>query len=128
LSGGQKQRVCIARALAVDPDLLICDEITAALDPIVAEGIIRLLRDLQERIHITYLFITHDLEIVRKIAHTVIVMEKGIVREVGAVDAVFNTPMHPYTARLLASVPQMRVGWLDAAIEQSTAGRGAPQP
>ncbi|MDN7180962.1 ABC transporter ATP-binding protein [Caballeronia sp. SEWSISQ10-4 2] len=113
LSGGQKQRVCIARALAAQPDLVICDEVTSALDPLVADGILSLLESLQKRIGLSYLFITHDLGTVRRIAQRVAVMLRGEVIAQGATADVFNAPSHPYTKRLLSSVPELRIGWLD---------------
>ncbi|ABM56200.1 ABC transporter ATP-binding protein [Verminephrobacter eiseniae] len=116
LSGGQKQRVCIARALAAKPDLIICDEVTSALDPLVAEGILQLLESLQERIGLSYLFITHDLGTVRRIAQRVAVMLSGEIIACGQTDTIFSAPMHPYTERLLSSVPEMRMGWLDHAL------------
>ncbi len=113
LSGGQKQRVCIARALAAEPDLIICDEVTSALDPLVAEEILALLRRLQERLGLAYLFITHDLSTVRRVANTVAVMRKGKVVAYGKTAEVFSPPYHPYTELLLDSVPEMRPDWLD---------------
>ncbi len=119
LSGGQKQRICIARALAAEPDLIVCDEITSALDPLVAEGILRLLKDIQQRTGVAYLFITHDLNVVRKVADHVVVMRQGQVVDTAAVDALFHPPHHPYTAALIAAMPQMRADWLDEAIRLS---------
>lgn len=115
LSGGQKQRVCIARALAAQPDLVICDEVTSALDPLVASGILELLAALQQRMGLSYLFITHDLRTVRRVAHRVAVLLRGELIACGHSAQVFSAPMHPYTARLLAAVPQMHSGWLDDA-------------
>lgn len=113
LSGGQKQRVCIARALVAKPDLLICDEVTSALDPLVAEGILRILRELQDRLDVTYLFITHDLSVVRRLADRTMVMQQGRVVEEGATQQVFEAPREDYTRLLAGSVPELRVGWLD---------------
>jgi peptide/nickel transport system ATP-binding protein len=113
LSGGQKQRICIARALAAQPDLIICDEITSALDQLVAEEILRLLQRLQKELGLAYLFITHDLATVRAIADEVIVMYKGRVVEQGGKKALFNSPDHDYTEKLLSSVPEMDPDWLD---------------
>ena len=94
LSGGQKQRICIARALAAEPDFVICDEVTSALDQIVQEGILKLLMRLQKDLNLTYLFITHDISTVRAISDQVVVMNLGEVVEQGLKDEVFNPP-HP---------------------------------
>ena len=120
LSGGQKQRVCIARALAAKPDLIICDEVTSALDPLVAEEILKLLRRLQEELGLAYLFITHDLGSVRRISHRAVVMLQGEIVAEGPAAEVFGQPSHPYLIKLLASVPELRVGWLDEILR----GRG----
>jgi len=118
LSGGQKQRVCIARALAAEPDLIICDEVTSALDPLVATGILGLLKDLQRNYGYAYLYITHDLGTVKRIAHRVIVMLKGEIVAEGPCEKVFSPPYHPYTQLLLSSVPEMRPEWLDGVLAQ----------
>ena len=120
LSGGQKQRVCIARALAAEPDLIICDEVTSALDPLVAEEILRLLRGLQDELGMTCLFITHDLSVVQRLADRVLVMNKGRVVEEGASASVFANPRDPYTLGLIGAVPQLRTDWLSEIM----AGRG----
>jgi peptide/nickel transport system ATP-binding protein len=125
LSGGQKQRVCIARALAADPKLIICDEPTSALDPLVAEGILDLLTRLQDQSGTSYLFITHDLAIVRAIADTVAVMLDGKVVRYGRKADVLAPPYDPYTGKLIASVPEMRPGWLDDAISRRDAAKAA---
>ncbi|MGD9479548.1 ABC transporter ATP-binding protein [Shinella sp. G-2] len=117
LSGGQKQRVCIARALAAEPDIVICDEVVSALDPLVAEDILNLLRKLQETLGLAYLFITHDLGTVRRIANQVAVMRKGEVVAYGETQKIFSPPYHPYTELLLSSVPEMRSDWLDGLLE-----------
>jgi peptide/nickel transport system ATP-binding protein len=116
LSGGQKQRVGIARALAAEPDLIVCDEITSALDQLVGEGILKLLKQLQEDLGLAYLFITHDLGTVRRIANKVVVMLKGKMVAAGPTSEVFAPPMHPYTELLLSSVPEMRADWLDEVL------------
>ncbi|MBI1386680.1 MAG: nickel ABC transporter ATP-binding protein NikE [Rhizobiales bacterium] len=121
LSGGQKQRIAIARALASDPEIVICDEITSALDQVVAEGILRLLQRLQNELGITYLFITHDIETVRAVADLVVVMSNGRVVESGPRDTVLESPTHPYTMRLLDSVPQIDADWLDGRLARGIA-------
>ena len=121
LSGGQKQRVCIARALAANPRLIICDEPTSALDPLVAEGILNLLMQIQRDTGTSYLFITHDIAIVRAIADTVAVMHRGRVVRYGRKAEVLSPPFDAYTERLLESVPEMKIGWLDGVLEQRTA-------
>lgn len=113
LSGGQKQRIGIARALAAEPKFIICDEVTSALDQLVAEGILRLLADLQDKLGLSYMFITHDLATVRAIADEVVVMKDGRVVEQGEKTAMFTPPHHAYTDLLLSSVPEMDPDWLD---------------
>jgi len=112
LSGGQKQRICIARALAAEPELIICDEVTSALDQLVAEEILKLLQRLQDELGLAYMFITHDIGTVRAIADEVVVMLQGEVVEQGPKDAMFTPPHHDYTEKLLASVPEMDPDWL----------------
>ncbi|WP_439142937.1 ABC transporter ATP-binding protein [Planktotalea sp.] len=116
LSGGQKQRVCIARALAAKPKLIICDEVTSALDPLVADGILKLLLDLQKREDVAYLFITHDLATVRAIADSIAVMYQGRVVRYGTKSEVLSPPFDDYTDLLLSSVPEMKLGWLENVI------------
>jgi len=118
LSGGQKQRVCIARALAAKPRLIICDEVTSALDPLVADGILKLLLNLQQRENVAYLFITHDLATVRAIADSIAVMYQGQRVRYGPKSIVLTPPYDAYTDVLLSSVPQMKAGWLDTAIRE----------
>jgi peptide/nickel transport system ATP-binding protein len=113
LSGGQKQRVCIARALAAKPKIIICDEVTSALDPLVAEGILKLLLGLQADTQMAYVFITHDIATVRAIADQVAVMHRGKVVRYGQKDQVLQPPLDDYTNILLSSVPEMRIGWLE---------------
>jgi len=115
LSGGEKQRICIARALAAEPELIICDEVTSALDSIVAKAILNLLQRLQNKLGVTYLFISHDLDTVANIADQVVVLYAGRVAEQGSKSAVFQPPFHPYTRLLLSSVPEMRQELLNKA-------------
>ncbi|MFN3662644.1 ABC transporter ATP-binding protein, partial [Yoonia sp.] len=112
LSGGQKQRIGIARALAAEPRFIICDEVTSALDQLVAEGILRLLARLQDELSLSYMFITHDLATVKAIADEVVVMKDGRVVEQGPKDEMFSPPHHAYTDLLLSSVPEMDPDWL----------------
>ena len=116
LSGGQKQRVCIARALAAEPRVIICDEVTSALDPLVADGILKLLLDLQARAGVAYLFITHDLATVKAIADSIAVMHRGRVVRYGPKSQVLAPPFDAYTDLLLSSVPDMRLGWLEGVL------------
>lgn len=118
LSGGQKQRIGIARALAAEPKFIICDEVTSALDQLVAEGILRLLANLQDTLDLSYMFITHDLATVRSIADEVAVMKEGKVVEAGPKDKMFCPPHHAYTDLLLSSVPEMDPNWLDELLEK----------
>jgi peptide/nickel transport system ATP-binding protein len=118
LSGGQKQRICIARALAAEPEFIICDEVTSALDQIVQEGILKLLMRLQEELGLTYLFITHDISTVNAIADQVVVMNQGEVVEQGLKTEVFQPPHPDYTALLLSSVPEMDPDWLTNLISK----------
>jgi peptide/nickel transport system ATP-binding protein len=113
LSGGQKQRICIARALAVEPELVICDEVTSALDQIIAEEILKLLLRLQKELKVSYLYITHDLATVMAIADEIVVMFQGRVVQSGLRSQVLTPPHHPYTAKLLSSVPEMDPDWLE---------------
>ena len=117
LSGGQKQRIGIARALAAEPKFIICDEVTSALDQLVAEGILRLLTKLQEDMNLSYMLITHDLSTVKAIADEVVVMKDGNIVEVGPKNEMFTPPHHAYTDLLLSSVPEMDPKWLDRLLE-----------
>jgi peptide/nickel transport system ATP-binding protein len=118
LSGGQKQRVCIARALAAEPELILCDEPTSALDPLVAEGILKLLLELQAETQVSYLFITHDIATVRAIADSIAVMYRGRVVRFGPKSEVLSPPFDDYTDLLLKSVPEMELGWLERALAE----------
>jgi len=117
LSGGEKQRICIARALAAEPELIICDEITSALDQLVAEGILKLLQNLQNELAVSYLFITHDLDTVKAISDEIVVMYQGKVVEQGPAQQILNPPYDPYTDLLLSSAPEMDPDWLPSVIE-----------
>jgi peptide/nickel transport system ATP-binding protein len=117
LSGGQKQRVCIARALAADPEIIICDEVTSALDQIVQEGILKLLLNLQKEYNITYLFITHDIAVVNAISDEIVVMYQGAVIEQGLKSEIMSPPHPEYTQLLLNSVPEMDPDWLTKLVK-----------
>jgi peptide/nickel transport system ATP-binding protein len=118
LSGGEKQRVCIARALAAKPDLIICDEVTSALDQLVAEEILKLLRKLQNELQVSYLFITHDLATVKAISDEIVVMLRGKIVEQGRKTDILKPPHHEYTGLLLESVPEMDPDWLDGVLAE----------
>ncbi|MDG1880199.1 MAG: ABC transporter ATP-binding protein [Paracoccaceae bacterium] len=122
LSGGQKQRICIARALAAEPEMIICDEVTSALDQIVQEGILKLLLKLQQELDITYIFITHDIATVRAISDEIVVMLEGKVVEQGMKDEIFSPPHPEYTELLLSSVPEMDPNWLTELLKKRAAG------
>lgn len=122
LSGGQKQRIGIARALAAEPQFIICDEVTSALDQLVAEGILKLLDKLQTEFSLAYMFITHDLATVKSIADEVVVMKEGVVVEQGPKSEMFQPPHDPYTELLLSSVPEMDPDWLTELLKDRAAG------
>jgi peptide/nickel transport system ATP-binding protein len=121
LSGGEKQRICIARALAAEPDLIICDEVTSALDQLVAEEILKLLLELQRKLHVSYLFITHDLATVKAISDEIVVMLNGCIVEKGPKKEILKPPHHEYTDLLLSSVPEMDPDWLDSLLQARAA-------
>jgi peptide/nickel transport system ATP-binding protein len=125
LSGGQKQRICIARALAAEPDLIICDEITSALDQIVQEEILKLLLRLQRDLGVSYLFITHDIATVRAISDEIVVMLQGGVVQQGPKSRVLSPPHPPYTELLLSSVPEMDPDWLTKLLKQRGEGQAS---
>ncbi|KVH66801.1 ABC transporter ATP-binding protein [Burkholderia cepacia] len=118
LSGGQKQRVNLARALAAEPDLILCDEVTSALDTVVGAAIMDLLRDLQAKLGVSYVFITHDIAKVRAISDDIVVLYAGRRVETGSRDALCAPPYHPYSHLLVSSAPELRAGWLDDAAER----------
>ncbi|MCG4454417.1 ABC transporter ATP-binding protein [Pseudomonas sp. MMS21-TM103] len=113
LSGGQKQRVNLARALAAEPDLILCDEVTSALDTVVGAAILELLRDLRRELGVSYLFISHDISTVRALCDDIVVMYSGHKVEAGEQQAFVHAPFHPYTNLLTNSVPELRQGWLE---------------
>ena len=123
LSGGQKQRICIARALAANPELIICDEVTSALDQIVQKGILELLLRLQRELNLTYIFITHDIATVKAISDQIVVMLQGQVVEQGMKSEILSPPFPEYTELLLSSVPEMDPDWLDGLLKAREEGR-----
>ncbi len=118
LSGGQKQRVNLARALAANPEVVLCDEVTSALDSIVSSNIIILLKKLRDKTGVSFVFISHDLSTVGSFADEIVVLYAGRVVEQGPVDEVLAPPYHPYTRLLISSVPELRVGWLEDTMQK----------
>ena len=118
LSGGQKQRINMARALAAKPEIMLCDEVTSALDSIVSSNVIKLLQKLRDQTGVSFVFISHDLSTVGSFADEIVVLYAGRVVEQGPVDEVLAPPYHPYTRLLISSVPELRVGWLEDTMKK----------
>lgn len=114
LSGGQKQRINLARALAAEPDIILCDEVTSALDTVVGAAILELMADLRKKLNVSYLFISHDISMVQAICDEVVVLYSGFKVEQGAGESFQRPPFHPYTQLLIDSVPEMKQGWLES--------------
>ncbi|MDX1902592.1 MAG: ABC transporter ATP-binding protein, partial [Thermonemataceae bacterium] len=104
-SGGQRQRIAIARALALEPKFVVCDESVSALDVSVQAQVLNLLNDLKEKYHLTYIFISHDLSVVRFMADRILVMNKGKIEEIGYAEDIYNSPQQTYTKTLINSIP-----------------------
>jgi len=117
LSGGQKQRINLARSLAATPEVLLCDEVTSALDSIVGANVIKLLTNLKDKTGVSFVFISHDLSTVASFADEIVVLYAGRVVEQGPADEVLTPPYHPYTRLLISSVPELRLGWLEDTME-----------
>ena len=124
LSGGQKQRINLARSLAAEPDIMLCDEVTSALDSIVGANVIELLKRLQSELGVSFVFISHDLSTVASFADEIVVLYAGRVVEKGITRDVLSPPFHPYTRLLVSSVPELRVGWLEDAMKTREALAG----
>jgi peptide/nickel transport system ATP-binding protein len=122
LSGGQKQRINLARALAAEPDLILCDEITSALDTVVASAILDLLAELRRELKVSYMFISHDINTVRAICDEIVVLYAGNKVEARPREAVATPPFHPYAHLLISSVPRLQQGWLDSACARGADG------
>ena len=118
LSGGQKQRINMARALAAKPEVMLCDEVTSALDSIVGANVIKLLTGLRDKTGVSFVFISHDLSTVASFADEIVVLYAGRVVEQGPTDEVLEPPFHPYTRLLISSVPEMRIGWLEDTMKK----------
>ena len=118
LSGGQKQRINMARSLAANPEVMLCDEVTSALDSIVGANVIKLLTGLRDKTGVSFVFISHDLSTVASFADEIVVLYAGRVVEQGPTDEVLKPPFHPYTRLLISSVPEMRIGWLEDTMKK----------
>lgn len=118
LSGGQKQRINMARSLAANPEVMLCDEVTSALDSIVGANVIKLLTTLREKTGVSFVFISHDLSTVGSFADEIVVLYAGRIVEQGPTDEVLSPPFHPYTRLLISSVPEMRIGWLEDTMQK----------
>jgi peptide/nickel transport system ATP-binding protein len=118
LSGGQKQRINLARSLAANPEVMLCDEVTSALDSIVGANVIKLLTALRDKTGVSFVFISHDLSTVSSFADEIVVLYAGRVVEQGPTDEVLEPPFHPYTRLLISSVPEMRIGWLEDTMQK----------
>ena len=118
LSGGQKQRINMARSLAANPEVMLCDEVTSALDSIVGANVIKLLTSLRDKTGVSFVFISHDLSTVASFADEIVVLYAGRVVEQGPTDEVLRPPFHPYTRLLISSVPEMRIGWLEDTMKK----------
>jgi peptide/nickel transport system ATP-binding protein len=133
LSGGQKQRVNLARALAAEPDLILCDEVTSALDTVVGAAVLDLLAELRRELGVSLMFISHDISTVRAVCDQVVVLYSGCKVDSGSRQALAAPPFHPYADLLIASVPELRAGWLDGlparlAVEAPAPGADKPGP
>ncbi len=118
LSGGQKQRINMARSLAANPEVMLCDEVTSALDSIVGANVIKLLTALRDKTGVSFVFISHDLSTVASFADEIVVLYAGRVVEQGPTDEVLEPPFHPYTRLLISSVPELRIGWLEDTMQK----------
>ncbi len=118
LSGGQKQRINMARSLAANPEVMLCDEVTSALDSIVGANVIKLLTNLRDKTGVSFVFISHDLSTVASFADEIVVLYAGRVVEQGPTDEVLEPPFHPYTRLLISSVPELRIGWLEDTMQK----------
>jgi peptide/nickel transport system ATP-binding protein len=128
LSGGQKQRVNLARALAAQPDLILCDEVTSALDPVVAAAILDLICELRREVKSSYLFISHDMHSVRAVCDAIVIMRHGRKLAQIAREDYARGPHHPYYEQLARSVPELRTGWLDEVLAARPAPTGVSTP